>query len=183
MLVIYSAPVLSEFAKQPLGHPLKRDYAAGSPAGTTHRAAVDYAIKQSGFRYLFPGFVRGREHLPTAYLHPNTIPEWRSPNALLSPESTARSSRNDRKFTGVLLSQRLWCAASVARRAALRLLPRLPDNSHPFSDVGRPPDRPRCHANFARHSLSETHKPSLPALDPVPLRSGTGHGTIKTRAL
>jgi hypothetical protein len=92
---------------------------------------------------------------------------------------TARRARNDRKFTGALLSQRLWCAASVARRAALRLLPRLPDISHPFSDVARPPDRPRCHANFARHPLSETHKPSLPALDPVPLRSGTGHGPLR----
>ena len=70
MLVIYSAPVLSEFAKQPLGHPLKRDYAAGSPAGTTHRAAVDYAIKQSGFVTSFRALSAAGEHLPTAYLHP-----------------------------------------------------------------------------------------------------------------
>ena len=74
MLVIYSAPVLSEFAKQPLDHPLKRDYASGSPAGTTHRAAVDYAIKQSGFRYLFPGFVRGRGTPADRLSAPDTIP-------------------------------------------------------------------------------------------------------------
>jgi hypothetical protein len=29
-------------------------------AGTTQRAAVDYAIEQSGFRDFFPGFTGGR---------------------------------------------------------------------------------------------------------------------------
>src|ERR1700726_133937 len=95
------------------------------------------------------------------------------------PESTARGAAMIEKFTGALLSQRLWCAASVARRAALRLLPRLPDISHPFSDVAGPPDRPRCHTSFARPPLRGTHKPSLPALDPVPLRSGTGLGPLR----
>jgi hypothetical protein len=66
-------------------------------------------------------------------------------------ESTACRAAMIDKFTGALLSQRLWCAASVARRAAHRLLSGLPDISHPFSDVAGPPDRPRCHANFAQY--------------------------------
>ena len=78
-------------------------------AGTTHRAAVDYAIKQSGFRYLFPGFVRGREHLPTAYLNPDTIPEWRFSSAVLSPESTARRAAMIEIYRGVVEPAILVC--------------------------------------------------------------------------
>jgi hypothetical protein len=66
-------------------------------------------------------------------------------------ESTARRAAMIEKFTGGLLSQPLWSAASSARRAALRLLPGLPDTLHPFSDVAGSPDRPRCHTNFLRH--------------------------------
>jgi hypothetical protein len=83
------------------------------------------------------------------------------------------------KFTGALLSPRLWCAASVARRAALRLLSKLPDTLHPFSDVAGPPDRPRCHTNFARHPLRGIHTPSPPPLDPDPPKSATGGGQLR----
>src|SRR5260370_30711265 len=81
---------------------------------------------------------------------------------------------------GALLSQRPWCAASVARRAARRLLPALPDTLHPFSDVAGPPDRLCSHTNFARHPSRGTHTRSLPPLDPVPLRSGTGRDQLRT---
>src|ERR1700732_3836129 len=70
----------------------------------------------------------------------------------------------------------LWFAASVARRAALRLRSGPPDTLHPFSDVAGSPDKRRCDANSARHPLSEIHTPSRPALGPDPPRSGTGHG-------
>jgi hypothetical protein len=95
------------------------------------------------------------------------------------PRDTALVAAYARFGSSALVSQRLWCAASVARRAALRLLSGSPDISHPFSDVAGPPDRPRCHANFARHPWSETHKPSLRPLDPVPPRSETGRGPLR----
>src|ERR1700739_4978474 len=83
------------------------------------------------------------------------------------------------KLTGALLSRRLWCAASVARRSTLRLLPRLPDTLHPLSDVAGPPDKTRCHTTFARHPLRGIHTLSLPPLDPGPPRSATGRGRLR----
>src|ERR1700747_392283 len=83
------------------------------------------------------------------------------------------------KLTEAPLSQRLWCAASVARRAAPLLVSGCPDTSRPFSDVAGLPERPRCHTNFLRHPLRGTHTPLLPALDPVLPRSGTGRGPLR----
>src|SRR5690348_11617668 len=91
-------------------------------------------------------------------------------------ESMARRAAIIGKFIGALLSQRLWSAASAARRAALRILPGLPEILHPLFDVAGSSDKPRCHTSSARHPLSETHKPSLPALDPGPPRSGADRG-------
>jgi hypothetical protein len=43
-------------------------------AGTTQRAAVDYAIEQSGFRDFFPGFTGGRGRPATALPQPGDFP-------------------------------------------------------------------------------------------------------------
>jgi hypothetical protein len=100
-------------------------------------------------------------------------PPWRAMQSIWAPSQLVRH----RPLSGGLPSAtRFWCAASVVRRAALRLLPGLPDILHPLFDVAGPPDKPRCHTSSARHPVRGTHTPSLRALDLVPLGSGTGHG-------
>src|ERR1700720_4091391 len=111
------------------------------------------------------------------------VADWHLADIPKSPSgSEGRAHETPRIFHACVdrvISQPVWCAASVARGAPLRLVSGLPNILHPFSDVAGPPDRPGCHTNFARHPLKGTHTPSLLPLDPVPLRSGTGYGQLR----
>jgi hypothetical protein len=62
-------------------------------------------------------------------------PPWRAMKSIWAPSQPVR---HHPPSGGLASATRFWCAASVVRRAALRLLPGLPDTLHALFDVAGP---------------------------------------------